>query len=799
MRNHLFLFYFVFSFLQLRGTDFSQQLQLAEDFRKASLFEASIKILNEIAGEEDVDLSTKKLVKKTLAKAKFQNEEYKSVIEIIDNEEDEELLLLKAMAFNQLNEFQEALSTLLKTSLKTSSAIYELAIAKFYLKDFLEAKPLFLSLVNLKAENLSLLAEMYLARIALFEGKSEKAAKNLESLLKKLPSDHLLFLEANYLQGKLFLEAHEYQKAVNAFQKALPTKETSIHILQEPIRALLKKSLENSEMDPISLSLENASFLSVNNSNRLYLNGLVEFKEGKRFLSQGLEEEASQAFFKAALHFNQAKKIAEDTKMIVLSQKFEAKSLSYQKKKESRLKALHILTSLTEKNQDFLNLLKDPGEIYYLQAFLYFTMNEELDEKSQELIELALQYKDSRYSNLTKDLLGSYYFKNKNYKEAGEVFLELEANYKENKNPQKELAAEALNKAIYSLAELPSEEETIRALRVRLYTEYPESKYAAESYFFCYSLQEYAEGSQTAIKHLQAFLKRFSKTWLLVDACYLLGLDCKRDRKSIEGKWIVKKNLSFAINYFQKVETYFEEFLQDELPKQEMMHYLTVRYLSALEKALANFRIAEDSLSGKQEIYFEYAKTAFKKIIEDFNDPLNPLAKMESYPRILEESSYWFGATCLKTKDVLLAKEIFMEMTHKYQSLAVTKGYFLSRTLYELGLIAISEKDPSLALEFLLKAEDASKGKILNSEQKLDLWIQQGLCFLELGMFDSAILLLSKTVNDDAVSQQRLKAMYLRAFVYEKQGRQELYKKQLEAVAKKGGEWGLKAKLKLEE
>ncbi len=61
-----------------------------------------------------------------------------------------------------------------------------------------------------------------------------------------------------------------------------------------------------------------------------------------------------------------------------------------------------------------------------------------------------------------------------------------------------------------------------------------------------------------------------------------------------------------------------------------------------------------------------------------------------------------------------------------------------------------------------------------------------------------AILTLSKVVNDDAISGMRLKAMYLRAEIYAQQGRRDLSRKQLEATAKKGGEWGQKAKETLE-
>ena len=65
------------------------------------------------------------------------------------------------------------------------------------------------------------------------------------------------------------------------------------------------------------------------------------------------------------------------------------------------------------------------------------------------------------------------------------------------------------------------------------------------------------------------------------------------------------------------------------------------------------------------------------------------------------------------------------------------------------------------------------------------------------GAFGSGDKFLSDAVNDEAISGLRLKAMYLRAEVYALQGRTELAHKQLEAVSKKGGDWGKLAAEKL--
>jgi hypothetical protein len=102
------------------------------------------------------------------------------------------------------------------------------------------------------------------------------------------------------------------------------------------------------------------------------------------------------------------------------------------------------------------------------------------------------------------------------------------------------------------------------------------------------------------------------------------------------------------------------------------------------------------------------------------------------------------------------------------------------------------------ALECLKQAQNTAKGDLLATDQRLDLYIQESMCYRGLQQWDNAILVLSKVVNDDAISSLRLKAMLLRAEVYELQGRPELARKQLDSMANKGGPWAAKAKEKLE-
>lgn len=118
---------------------------------------------------------------------------------------------------------------------------------------------------------------------------------------------------------------------------------------------------------------------------------------------------------------------------------------------------------------------------------------------------------------------------------------------------------------------------------------------------------------------------------------------------------------------------------------------------------------------------------------------------------------------------------------------------------YEKGKLAQMEKEHEEALQSFINAEKATHEHAeLSPSEKLDLWIQQSICHQELNQLDNAMLLLSKVINDDVISPLRIKAMFLRAEIYELQGRPELAVKQLEAAARKGGEWAQKSQEKLE-
>ncbi len=787
---------------------FEEKLKVGADFCKAKLFDASIEVFKEMLISSKDGSSEKEIIQKALAEAYFQNENYDKVIEVIDNQCDKESKLLAAMAFNQLKKYKQAVSCLLPfKSTEDDMLIYELGFSKFYLNELDEAELLFTLLTHSDVKKFIYLSKIYLIRIDLCRLNIDKALRSLSELQSILPKDHTMQDEVKFLEGQIFFKKHEYKMAIHAFESIMPSQDTFVHAWQQQVLNYLGWSYaRTAEPRHPKKIFETQDQPNPHYAKNLYFKGLDELKKGRELYVLHENEKALLGLNRASQLFETAAELLKksDKKLALFSLRAEAEALSEQNTKASLLKSILVLDEISSENE-ILNLLMDPDEIPFLKAIVLFKLKN-IDEENQEEYALKLEtllnqslslYKYGKFADSNLNLLGCFYYKEKKYDLSEKAYLLLSSDY-----PKSPFVGDALFYAALSKELQNKDRAEVKALKNLVYTKYPNSKHADESYFFYYTYQDYIEGDRAAIKHLQCFAEHFPKSPLLLNSYYLLGMDHKRDRKTPEGKWIRKKNLTMAIDYFQSVESHFDILYKAGLLNEELSFYVTIRYLSLTEKAITNLKIAEDSQKVKAQIYLEYAKNLNLEIIEDFKNPENSLAKwlmdQEPIPKFLEESSYFLGLTYVKSNNLTAAKKTFYEMIETYRTYAITKGFFLSRAWYELGIMSMRDEDFTLALSCLLKAEDASKGKILNSEQKLDLWIQQSLCYQGLKQFDQAILVLSKVVNDDAISMQRLKAMYLRAEMYENQGRFELSRKQLEATSKKGGEWALKAKSKLE-
>lgn len=382
-------------------------------------------------------------------------------------------------------------------------------------------------------------------------------------------------------------------------------------------------------------------------------------------------------------------------------------------------------------------------------AHCYLLMGEE--EKAQKLLgnDLCMPY-------LTQDqtlyLTGLLHFKNGNRQEALKAFASLSEH------------SPLLPEALYWSGRA---QDDPKPLFTRVFQEFPSSKYAAEAYFYLYPYREYMQGSREAVKHLQNFPEKFPRHPLAINALYLLGIDCTRDRKTPEGKWIRKKSYREAINNFEKVEKKCAE----------LNTFPPLYYQSILEKGLAYGALAKTAQGAKREINLQFAEETFRHLLKE---PI-PL-------ELKEQAAYSLAATLIEAHKE--AEGVLNSL------LEFASGYYLSKGWYEKGRLKALKADWREALGCFENAQESACG--LSADERLSLLIEESECYKMLNMLDQAMLVLSQVINDDAISALRLKAMFLRSEIYEKQGRFELARKQLEAAAPKGGEWGARALAKLE-
>lgn len=316
---------------------------------------------------------------------------------------------------------------------------------------------------------------------------------------------------------------------------------------------------------------------------------------------------------------------------------------------------------------------------------------------------------------------------------------------------------------------------------------------ASSAYFNYYSFKDYMHGQKKAIKHLEAMEKMYPQDPLLILSHYLIGLNHKKNRQNEDGKVMKHRDRLAAIEAFQKAELLFDE-LNDtkELSKENYSYYWKVKTQATLERAQANLEIARDAEGAKKQIYAEYAKEVFQQIQDEFHKRM----LNSQYEESLEQAEFRLAELALMQGNSAKADAIFEHMLQHYEAANLAKSYLLSRLWYEKAMIKKDHQEFPKALLYLSQSEKAYDH--LEPDELLDLWIQKGLCHKELGQLEEAMRVFSSVVNYETISQLRLKALYLRAEIYELQGKHDLARKQLEALAKKGGQWSLRAQEKLQ-
>ncbi len=542
-------------------------------------------------------------------------------------------------------------------------------------------------------------------------------------------------------------------------------------------------------------------------ANSWYLKGISEFEEGQKEAIKGdgkdskkhLEEAISDLAksFDLLLPFNK--------KLAALSLKYQVQAYYYLKTREGYLKALSLLGKMLNQYRATLFLeLEDPGEIFFLQGLTAANLSEGeegtlfFNIAENSLLHNLESYPKGQFYDESRRLLATLYYSRQEFEKAERLFLEIHQ-----KSPEALLSGEALYWASNCSERKGDDPSKPRHFRKKVYEQYPESPLAAEAMFRYFDFADYLRGKEPAMAHLTQFMARYPNSPYILNALYLKGLHELQEKKAPDGKIKSEINRTLAIEYFTKLEIAFDNLhAKGQIPQETMEYFLATLYRAKLEKGLTYLALAEEANAPHPNDSLGKAELALHEIYKDFEDPGHPfseyLSVSEPLLSIQEEGAYHLAHCYSAAGDDAAAARLLEKKIESYQDAKITRGYYLSKCLAEMGKIAAKQKRYDLAIQYFKNSEDAAKGKILRTDELLGLWIEESLCHLKLKETDEAMLILSRVINYDAVSPKRLEAMFLRAEIYEGQGRLELARKQLEACASKGGKWAARAKEKLE-
>lgn len=605
----------------------------------------------------------------------------------------------------------------------------------------------------------------------------------LSTLLLRFPTEHSYLLRLDYLliKAKRLNDSHAYAQAQDWLhqQDLFPSLEGQRLAKLKQAEAAPSYQERDLLYQQLTSDLEETSPFY---AKAWFLKGWNDFNEGLKFQKKQKSKEAQQHFKKAAQAFSQAttKHPQTEAKEIALAMKYQALAEVYQADhaQQAWLVLMRLLADAT-----LLAACESPQEIHCLAGWIALHLTEETILRQAQVLlhQGAAIIPANSWNTLCHKIEGLILLQLEEWSQADALFAQL--------LQDNSACGEAWFWRAY-IAEHNQQPDLKKEYLQYVYQQDPQSPYAPVAYFHFYTYRDYVQGQRKAVKHLQAMPLLFPSHPLLITAHYLRGLDYKKDRYSEEGQLLRRKDWIAAIEAFQLAESTFETLFANQLiPITDLSYFLPLYHRAQLERALANLAIGKQSTGGKRQIYLEYAEGVFKHLILQLTNDSKIRAEAEfRLAQIYKEKEEWDE----------MEKILEQSLAH-HQQAQTTPSYWLMRVWNEKGQMAQRKAAYQQALTCFMEAEKASHHlKSLHPDEKLDIWIQQSVCYKRLHQLDDAMRLLSRVINDDVISALRIKAMLLRAEIYELQGRPELALKQLEATARKGGEWAREAQAKLE-
>ncbi|MCP5469760.1 MAG: tetratricopeptide repeat protein [Chlamydiales bacterium] len=743
------------------------------------------------------------------------------------NELDQEMLYLMALCYKEKKEFEQALACFENYAESGGEhydqALFEIGYHYYRLGNIQKARPYFEKLQTPKGKKPkpTIVAATYLARILIDEERYSDVQQLLSPLLNRLPQTDSLRCELHYLIGEAAYALENYQGAAQHYEQAVPVRGRGAWRLQALYKlgwshlklenfakaeGLFLRLLPTSEEESATLALgrlyiaqgkdnvqerladlfsgktfslgaEHEALLLRAEVAAKYLEREALYEEacadhyarcatyakawyqrGVNHFQQGLQdtgsgesafELATAAFEQAFFHYKDV-----DPKAAARILKLEAKADFYRNSPSTSLAYLEeLLEQYSEESEE-------KEEALYLRGIIASSLNDNALARDC-LTQVTTLFPDGRYAADALFWLASLEFQEERYGEAEKTFLILAQNY-----PDSSFAGDGWYWAALASEKLGGEKSRIFRLRRQVYERYPSSQFAAEAYFHQYAYADYLEGKEEALSHLMPFPQMFPKSPLVVAVHYLMGVHAHSYEK---GVWRFKE----AIRSFHSCSTFDPT-------------AISFLYQARLDLALLHMK--HDIPRGK---------TVLEIMLEEFASPHHPLvSKLPEKNTLFERAQFAYGESLLSLGQKGRAQECFEKLLEHFDALGVTEGLYPSLTWCETAKLAMECEDFTTALACFEIAEECGQ-HYLSSEQTLDLLINKSACYRGQKEYDQAMRLLSKAINADIASPLRLKAMLLRADLYELQERPELAYRQLESVARMGGEWGEKAKQKL--
>lgn len=337
-----------------------------------------------------------------------------------------------------------------------------------------------------------------------------------------------------------------------------------------------------------------------------------------------------------------------------------------------------------------------------------------------------------------------------------------------------------------------------------LFTKHPNSPFSSEAYFRYFPESAYKQQDIHAIAHLKKMPSQMQQSIYGIFANLYIAEAIRQEcpEKSLSNTQL--KLLQEAIGRFNQAIDTGEKLLSTNAlahtPK--LARFLKTRLLEArLERAEALFILANTGTRSQSS--FDELRESLEALQNHIKRNIDQKFDTDREHLLL----IWQEAALQKSRAHLLqgeekqAREELANLIEYMKEEEFEQGDALVKALCQLSVYYTRE-----GTEGAIEQAEAALNKALTvqarggtQERLLEIYIAKSNIHRKKEEFDRAMILLSSVINDISASSLRIQAMYLRAELYELKGRRDLCMRQLQATAKKGGEWGNRAQKKLEE